>query len=335
MEEDEHVRHSVHIIKQNCVNNPRCTNIDDDHLEARSHSKVQDFRSICPRGKFCPEQHDIKHYDFSRHPYVSSPPCDSRGVHWKGVPIDFKKNYETMSASMATGNLHPGILNFVQKTRPVHRCGLETLRSILGQGCLLSRKQLAAVEEVDDVLARVKNNLVFVGAAQAIVEQNGTAVALDPLNAFMKAVLTHVKEFDSETRTAGSVDKLRQAVVAAREQLNRLLNDLDLLDRLEQMARDTWNQALALAAKLPGLGHQPDQVRDFVWKCSQSCFALQFDLVISNRTFGGVLPHSHPFYYYYVGVFFQLLGTDNQVFSVLGANRGMLDSCQFVRMRHE
>jgi uncharacterized protein (TIGR02452 family) len=170
LEDVEHIKSYIHIMRKPCPNIDRCSLItDEDHLNTYSHPKVRDIRLLCRQpGSNCRGRSDPDHMTRFRHAgnYNHIGVVRYSGLN-KG--IDFIRNQNEMieniqtyirSAKWSQSNLDVSdeILRWIRALQPVHRCNKLIFESVLVHGHVMSREHMNLLRKVEFVADAVKQH---------------------------------------------------------------------------------------------------------------------------------------------------------------------------------
>ncbi|CAF4696989.1 unnamed protein product [Rotaria sp. Silwood1] len=149
-----HIEKSIHVLRPLCPSGNECTKlIQEDHLNSFTHPNIRDIRFLCKYADKCYERRNPKHLSKFRHIITFE---DSGVVRYYNLNknIDFvqnqKDNIERVIhfikkekwEALKNGSIPQNIIDWIRTVQPVHRCKPETFESILLHGHVMSRNYM-------------------------------------------------------------------------------------------------------------------------------------------------------------------------------------------------
>ena len=165
-----HWEKSIHIARQLCPDGDKCLRMNEEnHLNSYTHAKIADIRCLCERGIICSERQKFDHIIKYRH---RNPNDDCGVVRFFGLnkDVDFVKNQSASIARvlnyikthnwkpLASDSIPSKILNWIRTVQPVHRCNPIVFSSILLHGHVMSRDQMEKLKKPEFVTHSVMHH---------------------------------------------------------------------------------------------------------------------------------------------------------------------------------
>ncbi|CAF0934714.1 unnamed protein product [Adineta ricciae] len=153
-----HLSKTIHVARNECSSGDRCKRLaDEEHLNSFSHPNVPDVRPACQYGDKCREQHKFEHKVSCRHPSTSA-----GGVvqyYGSNEDTDFvqnqKRNVQAVEGfvsgnswkPLSSGSIPHEILHWVRTVKPIHRCSPLIFESIFLHGHVMSREYMEHLKD--------------------------------------------------------------------------------------------------------------------------------------------------------------------------------------------
>ncbi|CAF3410048.1 unnamed protein product [Rotaria socialis] len=162
-QDSSHQKTSIHIPRILCPYGKECKKlIQEDHLNSFTHPNIRDIRILCTHGDICRDRIDFKHFARYRHAVILK---DSGVVRYNNLnkKINFTQNQKESESrisiyakSKAWNRLQSGrvldeILDWIRTIQPVHRCKRDIFESILLQGHVMSRSYMEYLKDPEFV----------------------------------------------------------------------------------------------------------------------------------------------------------------------------------------
>ncbi|CAF4245688.1 unnamed protein product [Rotaria sp. Silwood2] len=154
-----HLEKSIHVPRPLCPFANRCKKlVQEDHLNSFTHPNIRDIRFLCKYADKCYDRRNPKHLTKFRHTITFE---DSGVVRYYNLNknIDFvqnqKDNIERVMRyikkekweTLKNGSIPQNIINWIRTVQPVHRCKPEIFESILLHGHVMSRDHMEQLKD--------------------------------------------------------------------------------------------------------------------------------------------------------------------------------------------
>ncbi|UJR16839.1 hypothetical protein I4U23_003738 [Adineta vaga] len=153
-----HLAKTIHIARHVCTSQDKCKRLDDEeHLNSFSHPNVPDIRPACQYDSACRELRKFDHKVSFRHPSVQQ-----GGVvqyYGSNENTDFVQNqknnmlaveqYITKNSwkPLPSGSIPNEILSWIRNVQPIHRCSPLIFESIFLHGHIMSREYMENLKD--------------------------------------------------------------------------------------------------------------------------------------------------------------------------------------------
>ena len=331
-----HVAECAHIKKPLChfrlgvYAEETCAN--DEHISLFSHVEMSHSRSQCPKGDRCCYRDNPSHLKVYWHPPEKIPRCDFHGLN-RG--IDFFNNHKSMIRSISAYllqrfncrisdesnlSISDHLSRLTRRLRPMHRCTIEKLKSMLRSGRVMSAAQMNAMDSPDAILAQIKAHPETSRSIRRVTANAARSVSICPSSADLALAIDGFMEtfvacafMSGKTTLVGpgsdpfsffaffekstSVPSVLKAREPSDEDSSRPSKGMQIVDQLLLRKRELATRFFL----------SEDDVR-------------HLEEICISHIVGGVTMKNAPAGRRYAKD--RVLGTDNSVFSIIGPNTG-------------